>query len=174
MPYLYNVVLGVTGAEGSSEEEVEPLRSPSSPKELVVLLRVHVDLPRGIAPGILWDEEHPAQPGGSAGPAQPEEPTAVTSDSTMGCGFLLLCTLWLVHPPHPRGGGSLFGCLTLPSSSPQAELCWLSPCRETFGAEHGQTCEICDPAITVCRKDLYKLRCDCGKGHGRRKAYRDT
>lgn len=38
MLYLNKVVLGVTGAEGSSEEEVEPLRSPPSPEELVVLL----------------------------------------------------------------------------------------------------------------------------------------
>ena len=66
MPYLYKVVLGVTGAEGSSEEEVEPLGSPLSPEELVVLLRVHVELPLGIAPGILWEEEHPTKPGGRA------------------------------------------------------------------------------------------------------------
>lgn len=53
MPYLYQVVLGVTGAEGSSEEQVEPLRSPASPEELVVLLGIHVELPLGITPGIL-------------------------------------------------------------------------------------------------------------------------
>lgn len=53
MPYLYQVVLGVTGAEGSSEEQVEPLRSPASPEELVVLLGIHVELSLGIAPGIL-------------------------------------------------------------------------------------------------------------------------
>lgn len=38
MPYLYKVVLGVTGAEGSSEEDVEPLGGALSPQELVVLL----------------------------------------------------------------------------------------------------------------------------------------
>lgn len=53
MPYLYQIVLGVTGAEGSSEEEVEPLRSLASPEELVVLLGIHVELPLGITPGIL-------------------------------------------------------------------------------------------------------------------------
>lgn len=58
MLYLYEIVLGVTGAEGSSEEEVETLRSPPGPEELVVLLRVHVELPLGITPGILWEEEH--------------------------------------------------------------------------------------------------------------------
>lgn len=89
MPYLYKVVLGVTGAEGSSEEEVETLRSPPSPEELVVLLRVHVELPLGIAPGVLREEEHPAKLGGSTGPAQPEEPMAVTSSGTTAREILL-------------------------------------------------------------------------------------
>lgn len=56
MPYLYKVVPGVTGAEGSSEEDVEPLGGALSPQELVVLLRVHVEVPLGIAPGILQEE----------------------------------------------------------------------------------------------------------------------
>ena len=153
MPYLYKVVLGVTSAEGSSEEEVEPLRSPPSPEELVVLLRVHVELPLCIAPGILREEEHLAKPGGSAGPAQPKEPTAMTSSGTAGREVLLLFTLRLVHPPHPRGGGRLcFGCPMPPSSSPRAEPCRSSPCHETLGAWHRQTCEIRDPALIVCRK----------------------
>lgn len=56
MLYLYKVVLGVTGAEGSSEEQVESFGGLLSPKQLVVLLGVHVQLPLGIAPGILWGE----------------------------------------------------------------------------------------------------------------------
>jgi len=45
MLYLYKVVLGVTGAEGSSEEQVESFGGLLSPKQLVVLLGVHVQLP---------------------------------------------------------------------------------------------------------------------------------
>lgn len=116
MPYLYKVVLGVTGAEGSSEEEVEPLGSLPSPEELVVLLRVHVELPLGIAPGILQEEEHPPKPGGSAGP---EEPTAVTSSGTASREVLLLFTPRLVHPPCPGGGGRLcFGYPRVPLQQP--------------------------------------------------------
>lgn len=56
MLYLYKVVLGVTGAECSSEEKVESLGGLLSPEQLVVLLGVHVQLPMGITPGILWGE----------------------------------------------------------------------------------------------------------------------
>lgn len=141
MPYLYKVVLGVTGAEGSSEEKVEPLRSPPSPEKLVVLLRVQVELPLGITPGILREEEDPSKSGGSAGPTEPEKPekpekpTAVTSSSTIGCEVFLLLTVQLVHHPHPRGR-LCFGCPMLPSSSPWAEPCRHGRCCRTLGAQH--------------------------------------
>lgn len=61
MLYLYKVVLGVTGAEGSSEEKVQSLGGLLSPKQLVVLLGIHVQLPMGITPGILWGGEHPVR-----------------------------------------------------------------------------------------------------------------
>lgn len=114
MPYLYQVVLGVTGAESSSEEEVEPLRSPASPQELVVLLGIHVELPLGIAPGILWEKKHPAQPGG---------PCRGTTGPPS------------VHPQRPRAGASLgFGCSMPTSSIPWADPCWNGLCQADLGS----------------------------------------
>lgn len=129
VPYLYQVVLGVTGAEGSSEEEVEPLRSPASPEELVVLLGIHVELPLGIAPGILGKTEQPAQPGGTS--------TGITGPPS-------------VHPQHPRAVGKLcFGC-----SMPTCSISWADPrwdglCHRTWSSRAGETP---DPALTACRK----------------------
>lgn len=116
MLYLNKVVLGVTSAEGSSEEEVEPLRRPPSPEELVVLLRVHVELPLSIAPGILWEEEHPAK----------LVPRVVRSSFCLPYGWFTLCT------PDLEGA-----CVLVAPCPPLAARG--QSCHETLGAQHRNT-----------------------------------